>query len=66
MDGIVKLGYVRETPNDTGWFYEVVTADAIDTRVKQLMSDQYIRKISINKAYGDQGGSANGYNSSRG
>lgn len=66
MNSIVKLGYVRDTPNDTGWFYEVVSADAIDIRVKQLMADQYIRKISINKAYGDQGVYVNGAVSDRG
>ena len=50
--GLVKVGYYRETPNDSGWFYEINREDTITERVSQLMIDEYVKKISISKNYG--------------
>ena len=50
--GLVKVGYYRETPNDSGWFYEINREDTITERVSQLMVDEYVKKISISKNYG--------------
>lgn len=52
ISGLVKVGYYRETPNDSGWFYEINREDTITERVSQLMSDEYVKKISISKNYG--------------
>lgn len=49
---LVKVGYFRETPNDSGWFYEINTRDAVGIRVSQLMNDKYVKKISVQKDYG--------------
>lgn len=49
---LVKVGYFRETPADAGWFYEINRADTLSIRIEQLMNDNYVKKISIQKNYG--------------
>ena len=51
-----RVGYVRDTGNDSGWFYEVCFEDAVSVRVAQLMADPYVKKISINRDYGRKEG----------
>lgn len=46
---LYKVGYLRKTPYDTGWFYEIDIADQLLNRVTELLQDEYVKKISIAK-----------------
>lgn len=49
MNKIYKVGYLRVTSNDTGWFYEMVEETQVLERVRQLLNEEHIKKISIAK-----------------
>lgn len=51
MKDLIKIGYVIDAGHDVQWLYEACRLENVGERVNQLMNDDIVRKISINKEF---------------